>query len=101
MEKKNNRKSSNQESHSKQLFSKISYDLDDHKYSKNKSNDKSVKSLLNFITTKNKIIFKSYFDSKGSKKFLAEKAKALEEFVLIDEIQEENKHNFHKKKQKS
>ena len=61
MEKKNNRKSSNQESHSKQLFSKISYDLDDHKYSKNKSNDKSVKSLLNFITTKNKIIFKSYF----------------------------------------
>ena len=89
--------SSNQENHSKQLLCVISYDLGDHKYTKNKSNEKSVKSLLNFISTKNKIIFKSYFDSKGSKKFLAEKAKALEEFVLIDEIQEENEHTFHKK----
>jgi hypothetical protein len=104
MEKKNNRNSNNfiylslnQENHSKQFFSKISYDLGDHKYTKNKSNCKSVKSLLNFITTKNKIIFKSNFDHKGSKKFLAEKAKALEECVLIDEIQDENEHIFHKK----
>ena len=88
---------SNQENHSKQFLSIISYDLGDNKYKKNKSNEKSVKSLLNFIATKNKIVFKSYFDSKGSKKFLAEKAKALEKFVLIDEIQEENEYNFHKK----
>jgi hypothetical protein len=104
MEKKTNRNSNkfiylslNQENYLKQFISKNSYDLGDHKYTKNKSNEKSVKSLLDFITTKKKIIFKSYFDYKGSKKFLAEKAKALEECVLIDEIQDENAHNYHKK----
>ena len=104
MEKKTNRNSNkfiylslNQENYLKQFISKNSYDLGDHKYTKNKSNEKSVKSLLDFITTKKKIIFKSYFDYKGSKKFLAEKAKALEECVLIDEIKDENAHNYHKK----
>jgi len=107
MEKSNNQnsnkfifQSSNNENYSKKYFSKISYDLGDHKYKKNKSKDKSVKSLLNFITTKNRIIFKSYFDCKGSKKFLAEKSKALEECVLIDEIQDEDDHNLHKKKKR-
>lgn len=92
--------SSNNEQYSKKFFSKNSYDLGDHKYKKNKSKDKSVKSLLNFITTKNRIIFKSYFYYKGSKKFLAEKSKALEECVLIDEIQDEDEHNLHKKKKR-
>ena len=56
--------------------------------------------MLNFITKKNRIIFKSYFDCEGSKKFLAGKAKALEECVLIDEIQDKDEHNLHKKKKR-
>ena len=92
--------SSNYDNFSKKFFSKNSYDLGDHKYKKNKSKDKSVKSLLNFITKKNRIIFKSYFDCEGSKKFLAEKAKALEECVLVDEIQDKDDHNLHKKKKR-
>ena len=61
MEKKTNRNSNkfiylslNQENYLKQFISKNSYDLGDHKYTKNKSNEKSVKSLLDFITTKKK-----------------------------------------------
>ena len=45
------------------------------------------KNLLDFISMKNKIIFKSCFDHKGAKKFLKAKDKALEEFTLIDEIE--------------
>jgi hypothetical protein len=45
------------------------------------------KKLLEFISMKNKIIFKSCFDHKGAKQFLKAKDKALEEFTLIDEIE--------------
>jgi hypothetical protein len=45
------------------------------------------KKLLDFISMKNKIIFKSCFDHKGAKQFLKAKDKALEEFTLIDEIE--------------
>ena len=66
------------------------------------------KSLFDFISNK-KIELKSYFDKKGTKKFLSDKEKAMEEIVLFDEIIDENKgkinrnksHNrhHHKKKQ--
>ena len=47
--------------------------------------------LINFISCKNKIKFKSNFDRKGAKKFLNEKAKAMEEIVLDDTTDEEKK----------
>ena len=47
--------------------------------------------LINFISCKNKIKFKSNFDRKGAKKFLNEKAKAMEEIVLDENTDEEKK----------
>lgn len=52
---------------------------------------KCGKSLPNFITSKNKIFLKSFLDHKGTKKFLAEKEKAMEELILEDKIVEEKK----------
>jgi hypothetical protein len=49
----------------------------------------------------NKNKFKSYFDRKGAKKFLNEKAKAMEEIVLMDEIKQKKTENFHKNSKKS
>ena len=56
------------------------------------------KSLLNFISKKNKIILKSCFDHKGAKKFLSDKSKAMDEIVLEDEMPDENMEKSHKKK---
>lgn len=53
---------------------------------------KCTKSYQNFLTAKN-IIFKSSFDHKGAKKFLAEKEKAMEELILEDEIIQEKQKN--------
>ena len=47
--------------------------------------------LINFISCKNKIKFKSDFDRKGAKKFLNEKDKAMEEIVLDETTDEEKK----------
>ena len=68
------------------------------------------KSLFDFISNK-KIELKSYFDKKGTKKFLSDKEKAMEEIVLLDEIIDENKgknnrnkshhHQHHKTKTKN
>jgi len=86
------------------------YSIDDHRkhsYDSIKIQAKKYKSLgkndtmtlLNFISSKNKITFKSDFDRKGAKKFLSEKSKAMEEIVLIDYIEEEtNKDNIKKNK---
>jgi hypothetical protein len=54
--------------------------------------------LVNFISSKNKIIFKSCFDHKGAKKFLSDKKKAMDEIVLEDEILDENIEKSKKKK---
>ena len=65
---------------------------------------KKPKTLLNFISGKKKIQFKSNFDKKGAKKFLNEKSKAMEEIVLIDYIEEEKNRDIsknHTKKNKS
>ena len=50
-------------------------------------NDKNI--LFNFISSKNKITLKSYFDHKGSKKFLSEKEKSMAYLELPDDIIEE------------
>ena len=52
----------------------------------NKNIKKCQKSLQNFISIKKKLKFKSAFDCKGAKIFLAEKSKAMEILVLDDEI---------------
>ena len=65
---------------------------------------KEPKTLLNFISDKKKIQFKSNFDKKGAKKFLNEKSKAMEEIVLLDYIEEEKNRDIskgHTKKNKS
>ena len=79
-------------------YTKLSYNLENDKINKSER----AKSLLNFINPRKKIIFKSFFDQRGAKKFLAEKEKAMEEFILIDELEDENKnekefffHYFH------
>ena len=85
------------------------YSIDDHRkhsYDSIKIKNKKYESLrrndtmtlLNFISRKNKITFKSDFDRKGAKKFLNEKSKAMEEIVLIDYIKEENNKDNTKKK---
>ena len=93
------------ESKSKLNIRTISSDLVVQPVNKNKSN-KSIKkcknSLQNFISKK--IKFKSAFDYKGAKIFLAEKSKAMEVIILEDEIIPErpNKktisHTYNKKK---
>lgn len=76
-------------------YTKLSYNLENDKINKSER----AKSLLNFINPRKKIIFKSFFDQKGAKRFLAEKEKAMEEFILMDELEDENKNekeiNFH------
>ena len=52
----------------------------------NKNIKKCQKSLQNFISIKKKLKFKSAFDCKGAKIFLAEKSKVMEILVLDDEI---------------
>ena len=54
-----------------------------------KSGDK--KCLYDFISSKNKLILKSCFDHRGTKKFLSEKEKALQEINLSEDITEEKK----------
>ena len=55
----------------------------------NKSGDK--KSLYDFISSKNRIILKSCFDHKGTKQFLLDKEKAMQEINLSEDIKEEKK----------
>lgn len=67
------------------------------------SNDKS---LQGFISSKNKLIFKSCFDKKGTKQFLSEKEKAMAEITLFDELLDEDnkikkKHHSKKKSKKN
>ena len=52
---------------------------------------KISENLINFISCKNKLKFESDFDRKGAKKFLNEKAKAMEEIVLDDSTDDSNK----------
>ena len=76
-------------------------------YNLNSEMSNNEKSLLDFMTNK-KIKLNSYFDKKGTKKFLHDKKKAMEEIVLFDEIIDENKnrntshhhqhHHHHKSK---
>jgi hypothetical protein len=62
-------------------------------------NQKDKKSLVNFISSKNKIVLKSCFDHKGAKRFLSDMQKAMDEIVLEDEIPDENiKKNKKKRK---
>ena len=63
------------------------------------------KSLFDFISNK-KIKLKSYFDKKGTKKFLSDKEKAMEEIILFDEIIDKKKnrdksHHYPHKKAKT
>ena len=81
----------------------ISSDQVTHKVKKNKSKgkiNKKQKSLKDFFSIK-KLILKSAFDHKGSKHFLAEKSKAMEELILEDEIITENKDQKEKRTKKS
>ena len=77
------------ESKSKLNIRTISSDIVVQTVNNNKSN-KNIKkcpnSLQNFISIKKKLKFKSAFDCKGAKIFLAEKSKAMEILVLDDEI---------------
>ena len=96
-------------SKSKLNIRNISSDLDIQTVNKNKSN-KNIKkcpnSLQNFISIKKKLKFKSAFDRKGAKIFLAEKSKAMEVLISEDEIIPENRnkkctsHSCNKKKEK-
>lgn len=61
-------------------------------------NLKDKKSLVNFISSKNKIVLKSCFDHKGAKRFLSDKNKAMDEIFLEDEIPDENIEKSKKKK---
>ena len=61
------------------------------RYTKDYYNRRISAKLVNFISSKNKLKFRSDFDRKGAKKFLDEKAKAMEEIVLDDTTDEENK----------
>ena len=77
-------------------------DPNDFKSQKENENLNQIKSILDFISGKNKIILKSCFDRKGAKKFLYDKEKAMAEFVLVDETIDENledkrKRNSHRK----
>ena len=73
-------------------YSGKSFNLDESK------NFRDKKSLVDFISSKNKIILKSCFDHKGAKKFLSDKSKAMDEIVLEDEILDENIEKSKKKK---
>ena len=79
--------------------SKKSFDSNDIKSQKENENLKEIKSIFDFISSKNKIVFNSCFDKEGAKKFLYDKEKALAELVIPDEIKEENP--VEKKKKKS
>ena len=46
--------------------------------------------LLDFISDKNKLILKTYFDRKGAKEFLLKKNKALERIELDTTIENED-----------
>lgn len=73
-------------------------DSNDFKSQKENENLKQIKSILDFISGKNKIILKSCFDRKGAKKFLYDKEKAMAEFVLVDETIDENLEDKRKRK---
>ena len=80
-------------------ISKKTFDSNDIKSQKENENLKEMKSIFDFISSKNKIVFNSCFDKEGAKKFLYDKEKALAELVIPDEIKEEN--HVGKKKKKS
>ena len=89
----------NKEKLSRDNIKKNPYDIVDLKIKKYKSLDDNTKTLLNFFLHKNK--FKSHFDRKGAKKFLNEKAKAMEEIVLMDEIKEDKHEKYIENSRKS
>ena len=57
----------------------------------------SEKPLMDFISSKSKLVFKSCFDKKGTKKFLSEKEKAMAEITLFDELLDEDTIKIKKK----
>lgn len=73
-------------------YSGKSFNLDE------SDNMRDKKSLVNFISSKNKIILKSCFDHKGAKKFLSDKSKAMDKIVLEDDMLDENINKSKKKK---
>lgn len=81
---------------------KPSYQLnDDVKFSQSSLKlitDINEKPLYDFISCKNKILFKSCFDKKGSKKFLSEKSKAMEKIILFDDLLEKKQKKNHIRK---
>ena len=79
----------------RQKFSGKTFNLDE------SENQKDKKSLVNFISSKNKIVLKSCFDHKGAKQFLSEKQKAMDKIVLEDEIPDENIKKYRKKRKLS
>ena len=48
---------------------------------KGKNKTQSSKTIKYFLTNKKKLNMKSFFDHKGTKKFLADKMKAMEELI--------------------
>ena len=79
-------------------MSQKTFDSNGIKTQKENENSKEIKSIFDFISSKNKISFKSCFDKEGAKKFLYDKEKALAELVILDEIKEENAVDKKKKK---
>jgi len=57
--------------------------------------------LLDFISDKSKIVLKSCFDHKGSKKFLEGKSEAMKKIELNESILDKNKSKKKKEKSKS
>jgi hypothetical protein len=60
------------------------------KYRNDYYNRKMSEKLINFISCKNKIKFKTIFDRKGAKQFLNEKEKAMEKMILDDTTDDDN-----------
>ena len=73
----------------------------DENYNNNKSDNinlKDEKPFIDFISSKKKLILKSCFDHKGTKKILSDKRKAMEEMILSDEIISDNQEKTKKLK---
>lgn len=60
-----------------------------HQYCLTNQVQSNKQKLLDFISDKNKIIFKTYFDHKGAKEFLLKKNEALERIELDSTIENE------------
>ena len=89
---------------SKDLRPHLSNIVIDENYNNNKSDNINLKDenpFMDFISSKKKLILKSCFDHKGTKKFLSDKRKAMEEMILSDEIISDNQEKTKKLKKSS